>query len=107
MLLIITQHQLCWILASVTMKSAVFWNVMSCSPAEIHRRFGEFYFLHRQGQRYAKSAKSKKQVPYLRVLDFLVISVLVSDTIFNHVFLILRKVLNISRILKMEAVYSH
>jgi hypothetical protein len=38
------------------MKSTVLWDVISCSPAAFHHRFGGPYCLHLQGRRVTKAS---------------------------------------------------
>jgi hypothetical protein len=35
----------------MVMMGTIFWDVMSCSPVEVHVRFGELYYLHLQVRR--------------------------------------------------------
>jgi hypothetical protein len=45
------------VLTAVVMKCTVFWNITSCSPLSVNRRFGGTYRLHLQGQKNKLSKK--------------------------------------------------
>jgi hypothetical protein len=49
------------VLIAVTMKSIIVWNITLCSPVEVHRRFGESYYLHFQGRIFS----SRRFIPWL------------------------------------------
>jgi hypothetical protein len=38
------------IVTAVVMKSSIFWDITSCSPVKVNRRFGGTYRLHLQGR---------------------------------------------------------
>jgi hypothetical protein len=42
----------CEVLTAVTMKYPIFWNVMLCSPAEVHPRFSETSVNYQTTQHY-------------------------------------------------------
>jgi hypothetical protein len=37
------------VLTAVVMKSTIFWDITSCCPLSVNRRFGGTYRLHLQG----------------------------------------------------------
>jgi hypothetical protein len=43
------------VLTAVVMKSAIFWEIMLCSPLKVNRSFGGTYRLHLQGSRISRS----------------------------------------------------
>jgi hypothetical protein len=43
------------VLTAVVMKSTIFWDIMSCSPLKVNRRFGGTYRLNFQGQRISRA----------------------------------------------------
>jgi hypothetical protein len=38
------------VLTTVVMKRTVFWDIISCSPLKVNRRFGGTYHLHLEGR---------------------------------------------------------
>jgi hypothetical protein len=48
------------VLTAVVMKSYIFWDITSCSPIKVNRRFGGTYRLHLQGRRITKQKTSVK-----------------------------------------------
>jgi hypothetical protein len=44
------------VLTQVSMKSAASWDI-SCSPVEVHRRFGGTYCFHLQGRSVSRARK--------------------------------------------------
>jgi hypothetical protein len=70
------------VLAAVSLKRAIFWNIMNCIPVKVNRRFAEICTLHLRDRRlcqvrnqYAASRnrllKQRRHVPPKRRLTFI------------------------------------
>jgi hypothetical protein len=73
------------ILTAVTMKSSVFWDITSCSPLKVHRRFGGICRLPLHSSRVSKERNQhvagSKHVAWQRRLTFNVLYGVISQKI--------------------------
>jgi hypothetical protein len=43
-----------------SLKNAIFWDVTSCSPLKVNRRFGKIFRLHLQGRKISRAGNQQE-----------------------------------------------